>query len=190
MLRMEVPGSASTALGLLAVLGLVLANAYFVATEFALVAVRRSEVKLWVAQGRRGAQAVASAIERLDDAIAATQLGITAASIGLGFVGEPIVAELLRPLLHAAGFGGFGALHGLALAVAFTLVTFLHVVVGELAPKALALDRPGEVALLCARPLLLFGRVFRLVLVLMNGAGNALVRAFGVRPAAGQERVH
>src|SRR5262245_65665022 len=80
MLRMEVPGSASTALGLLAVLGLVLANAYFVATEFALVAVRRSEVKLWVAQGRRGAQAVASAIERLDDAIAATQLGITARS--------------------------------------------------------------------------------------------------------------
>lgn len=187
---MELPGAAFAALGLLAILGLVLVNAYFVATEFALVAVRRSQVKLWVAQGRRGAQALASAIERLDDAIAATQLGITGASIGLGFVGEPVLAALLRPPLEAVGLGGFVAVHGLAIAVAFTLVTFLHVVMGELAPKALALDRPGEVALLCAKPLLLFGRCFRLVLFLMNGAGNAVVRAFGVRPAAGHERVH
>jgi CBS domain containing-hemolysin-like protein len=179
-----------TTLAVLALFGLVLANAYFVATEFALVAVRRSEVQLWQAEGRRGAAAAARAIERLDDAIAATQLGITIASIGLGFLGEPAVARLVEPVLAAAGVGSFVAVHGVALALAFSVVTFLHVVVGELAPKALALDRPGEVALACARPLLVFARVFRPVLVVMNGAGNALVRAFGVRPAGHAGRVH
>ena len=178
------------ALGLLAVPALVLVNAYFVATEFALVAVRRSQVKLWVAAGRRGAASVAAATGQLDDAIAATQLGITIASIGLGWLGEPAVARLLSPGLAALGIEGTRAVHGIATAVAFSLITFLHVVVGELAPKAIALDRPGEVALLCARPLLIFGRVFRVVLVLMNGAGNYLVRALGVAPSGEAQRVH
>jgi CBS domain containing-hemolysin-like protein len=179
-----------TAFALLALLALVLANAYFVATEFALVAVRRSEVQLWVAEGRRGAAAAGRAIQHLDDAIAATQLGITLASIGLGFLGEPALARLAEPVLAAAGVDGFVAVHGVAVALAFAVVTFLHVVVGELAPKALALDRPGEVALACARPLLVFARVFRPVLVVMNGAGNALVRGLGVRPAGHSGRVH
>ena len=179
-----------TVLGLFAILALVLANAYFVATEFSLVAVRRSQVQLWVAEGRRGAAAAARAIQHLDDAIAATQLGITLASIGLGFLGEPALARLVEPLLAAAGLDSFAALHGVALGLAFAIVTFLHVVVGELAPKALALDRPDEVALACARPLLVFARVFRPVLVVMNGAGNALVRGFGVRPAGHSGRVH
>ena len=179
-----------TGLGLLAILALILTNAYFVATEFALVAVRRSQVKLWVQEGRRGAAATAEALRNLDDAIAATQLGITLASIGLGFLGEPALARLLDPLLAAAGVHGFVAVHGLAVAIAFSLVTFLHVVVGELAPKALALDRPGEVALACARPLLVFARVFRPILVLMNGAGNALLRVLGIPPVGYSGRVH
>ena len=170
-------------LGIAAIGALILANAYFVASEFALVAVRRSQVQLWVAEGRRGAASTARAIEHLDDAIAATQLGITLASIGLGFLGEPALARVIDPLLAAAGVDSFVAVHGLAVALAFALVTFLHVVVGELAPKAIALDRPGEVALLCARPLLVFGRIFRPVLVVMNGAGNALVRLLGIPPA-------
>jgi CBS domain containing-hemolysin-like protein len=177
-------------LGVAAIAGLILANAYFVATEFALVAVRRSQVQLWVEEGRRGASSTALALEHLDDAIAATQLGITLASVGLGFLGEPALARLLGPLLAAAGLESFVAVHGLAVAVAFAIVTFLHVVVGELAPKAIALDRPGEVALLCARPLLVFGRVFRPVLVVMNGAGNRLVRLLGVPPAAHGGNVH
>jgi CBS domain containing-hemolysin-like protein len=184
------PGLAQDALGIVAVLALVLANAYFVATEFALVAVRRSQVKLWVAEGRRGASAVASAIEHLDDAIAATQLGITIASIGLGWVGEPAIAHLIEPGLAAIGVESWIAVHSLAVGVAFALITFLHVVLGELAPKAVALDRPGEVALLFARPLIVFGRVFRWVLVLMNGTGNGLVRLFGVHPAGGAQSVH
>jgi CBS domain containing-hemolysin-like protein len=183
-------GAIQEALGLAAIPALVLANAYFVATEFALVAVRRSQVKLWVAAGRRGAASVATATGRLDDAIAATQLGITIASIDLGWLGEPALATLIAPGLAALGIEGSRAVHGIATAVAFSAITFLHVVVGELAPKAIALDRPGQVALVCARPLLVFGRVFRLVLVVMNGAGNRLVRALGVQPSGEAQRVH
>jgi CBS domain containing-hemolysin-like protein len=183
-------GPALTLLGLLAVAALILANAYFVATEFALVAVRRSQVKLWVAEGRLGAGAVAMALTRLDDAIAATQLGITLASLGLGWVGEPALAHLIEPPLASIGIGSPVAVHGVAVALAFSLITFLHVVVGELAPKALALDHPGPVALACARPLLLFGRTFRWAIWLMNSAGNGLVSLLGARPAQEHRMVH
>ena len=187
---MESPALGLSLLGLLAIATLILANAYFVATEFALVAVRRTQVKLWVSEGRRGATAAAEAIEHLDDAIAATQLGITLASIALGFIGEPALARLISPLLSALGFGSLVAVHSVAIAISFALITFLHVVVGELAPKAIALDHPGRVALWCAGPLLIFGRMFRIVLWVMNGAGNALVRTLGVVPAGQHPSIH
>ena len=169
---------------------LVAANAYFVATEFSLVAVRRSQVRLWQKEGRRGAAATARALGRLDDSIAATQLGITLASIGLGFLGEPVLAGLLETALAALGAESSAAAHGAAIVVSFALVTFVHVVAGELAPKAVALDRPGPTALWCAEPLLWFSRLTRPALWLMNGCGNALVRALGVRPAGEAGRVH
>ena len=187
---MESPAIGLSLLGLLAIVFLIFTNAYFVATEFALVAVRRTQVELWVKEGRRGAASAAAAIQDLDDAIAATQLGITLASIGLGFVGEPALARLLEAPLASVGLSGPIPAHTVAIIVAFAFITFLHVVVGELAPKAIALDHPGRVALFCARPLLIFGRVFRPVLVLMNGAGNALVRTIGVQPAGHGENVH
>ena len=187
---MESPALGPSLVGALIVAALILANAYFVAIEFALVAVRRTQVQLWVAEGRRGAVAAAEAIRHLDDAIAATQLGITIASIGLGFVGEPLVARLIHPLLGLVGMGSVIPVHSVSIAIAFALITFLHVVVGELAPKAIALDRPGRVALWGAGPLLIFGRVFRLVLLVMNGAGNWLVRSVGVRPAGHSRAVH
>ena len=176
--------------GVLAIVVLILANAYFVATEFSLVAVRRSQAKLWMERGDPGAVETAHAVEHLDDAIAATQLGITLASIGLGFVGEPALARIVDALLRAVGVESVFGAHGVAIAVTFFLITFLHVVVGELAPKALALERPREVALACARPLLIFARVFRVVLWLMNGAGGLLVRALGIRPVGHAGRVH
>jgi CBS domain containing-hemolysin-like protein len=185
-----IPALGLSLLGLLFILALILANAYFVATEFALVAVRRTQVKLWVQEGRSGSRSVERALENLDDAIAATQLGITFASIALGFIGEPILAEMIRPGLAVFGVASEAAVRTIAVGVAFGILTFLHVVVGELAPKALALDRPGPVALACARPLLVFGRVFRPLLVTMNGAGNALVHALGVRSAAEHRSVH
>ncbi len=187
---MDTPGFGLSFLGLLGVIVLVATNAFFVATEFSLVAVRRTQVEVWVAEGRRGAHAIQTAIEHLDDAIAATQLGITLASIGLGWIGEPALAGLIRPMLLAIGVESAVAVHTLALALAFSAITFVHVVAGELAPKAVALDFPGRVALVCARPLLVFGRVFRPILIFMNGAGNALVRAFGVKPAGQAQSVH
>ncbi len=187
---MESPAIGPSLFGLVVVVVLLLTNAYFVATEFALVAVRRTQVQLWVDEGRRGAAAAAEAIRNLDDAIAATQLGITLASIGLGFVGEPSIARLIEPVLASVGMASFLAVHSVAVAIAFALITFLHVVAGELAPKAVALDRPGRVALFCAGPLLLFARTFRWILVLLNGAGNGLVRLLGVPPAGRRQAVH
>jgi len=187
---MESPALGLSLLGLLAIAALILTNAYFVATEFALVAVRRTQIELWVAEGRRGAASAAQAIRDLDDSIAATQLGITIASIALGFIGEPALARLITPALAAVGLGASAAVHSIAIALSFAVITFLHVVVGELAPKAIALDHPGRVALYCARPLLIFGRAFRILLVLMNGAGNLLVRSLGVQPAGHAQGVH
>ncbi len=187
---MDTPSLAISLLGLLGIVALVTINAFFVATEFSLVAVRRTQVEVWVAEGRRGAHAVQTAIKHLDDAIAATQLGITLASIALGWIGEPAIAGLIRPMLSAIGVESAVAVHTLALVVAFSAITFVHVVAGELAPKAVALDFPGRVALVCARPLLVFGRVFRPILVFMNSAGNALVRTFGVKPAGQAQSIH
>jgi len=186
---METPSIGPSTLGFLAIFLLVLANAYFVATEFALVAVRRTQLELWSREGRRGAAAALKATLDLDDAIAATQLGITLASIALGFVGEPTLARLVAPPLTALGFGDV-VVHSAAIAIAFTLITFLHVVVGELAPKAIALDHPGRVALLASRPLLIFARIFRPLLWVMNGAGNGLVALLGVRPPTRRESAH
>ena len=107
---MESPALGLSLLGLLAIALLIFANAYFVATEFALVAVRRTQIELWVNEGRRGAAAAARAIDDLDDAIAATQLGITLASIALGFVGEPALARLVAPVLTAVGMGSAAAM--------------------------------------------------------------------------------
>lgn len=175
---------------LAAVVVVLLVNSFFVATEFALVAARRSQLRLWVREGRLGAAAALRAIERLDDSIAATQLGITLTSIGLGFLGEPAIATLLEPQLEKMGAASFVTVHSTALALSFTIVTFLHVVLGELVPKALALDRPAELALLFARPLLVFGSVFRPVLWLMNGTANGILRAFGIERAGEAQRVH
>ncbi|MFQ5417886.1 MAG: hemolysin family protein, partial [Myxococcota bacterium] len=187
---MDSPALGLSLIGLVGVAALILANAYFVATEFALVAVRRTQIDLWVVENRRGAEAAKSAIEHLDDAIAATQLGITVASLGLGWIGEPAVAALIAPTFEAIGVGSLVAVHSVAVVVAFVIITFLHVVLGELAPKALALEHPGRVALACARPLLTFGRIFRGLLVVMNGAGNAVVRLLGVQPAGHHHAVH
>lgn len=187
---MESPELGISLLGLVAVIVCILVNAYFVATEFSLVAVRRTQVELWVQEGRRGAQSAARAIAHLDDAIAATQLGITLASLGLGWIGEPAIASLVEPLLGSLGIGSSFAIHGVAVAIAFAFITFMHVVLGELAPKALALDRPGLVVLACARPLLSFAALFRPVLRIMNGAGNAVVRSFGIPPAGQHQSVH
>ncbi len=181
----------SDALRVLTIPLLVLLNSFFVAAEFALVAVRRTQVEEMVRGRKSGALAVQKAVARLDDAIAATQLGITLASLALGWIGEPAVAHLLHPLIGwLPGEWSEVASHSLAAALAFTCITFLHVVIGELAPKALALQRPDEISLFVASPLLAFSSLMRPAIAVMNGAGNAIVKAFGFRPVSGHQMVH
>lgn len=178
-------------LGLLSVPCFVLLNALFVAAEFALVAVRRTRVEELVLQGRKGAKAVEAAVANLDRSIAATQLGITLASLALGWVGEPAVAAVLEPLfgfVHHAWQGV--ATHSAASAIAFLLITFMHVVFGELIPKTLSLQTPDRTALWVATPLNVFALLARPLIWAMNGVGNRLLRWAGYPPASGQEMVH
>jgi CBS domain containing-hemolysin-like protein len=178
-------------LGVLVVPLLVLLNAFFVAAEFSLVAVRRSRVEELILHRRRGAVAVKHAIDNLDDAIAATQLGITVASLALGWVGEPSMAVLVVPLFSwLPEDQSWVATHTMATVLSFTLITFMHVILGELAPKAVALERPDVVSLWVARPLLWFSRLMRPFITVMNWLGNAVVRLLGFEPISGHQMVH
>lgn len=165
---------------------LMLVNAFFVAAEFSLVSVRKSRIEELVAQGDISAEAVQRAIHNPDQVIAATQLGITLASLGLGWLSEPALAHLLEPVvLLFPGSVQSGVSHALSAVIAFVLIAFLHVVVGELAPKSIALQNPEGTSLAVARPTLALERVFRPAIWLMNKTGNALLRLFGVEPASG-----
>ncbi len=176
---------------LLAVLAIVLANAYFVVAEFALVAVRRSRVAQLVAEGRPNARAAQRMVRDLNTFLSATQLGITMTSLALGWIGEPAVARLIRPLLaFLPDRWGEVSAHGLATAVAFAVVTMLHIVLGELAPKNLALQRTEECALAVARPLELLTILLRPAIFVLNGAGNLVLSLFGLKRATGADQVH
>jgi CBS domain containing-hemolysin-like protein len=175
-----------------AVFLLVFANAFFVAAEFALVAVRRSRIEQMAAQGDRRARVVQQALRNLDRYISGTQLGITLASLALGWVGEPFLAGLIDHLFEAMGMPiPSGAAHSAAaIGIAFFIITFLHVVLGELAPKSLALVTPERVSKLVARPLILFSRVMSPFIWLLNGTANALLRLVGIRPVSELSHVH
>ncbi len=180
----------STAFGLVAIVVLVLLNGFFVATEFALVSVRRTRVQQLAAEGNRGATRVLDRIDHLDTYIAATQLGITMASLALGWIGEPALAHVLHPLIERLPFGvSSTVMHTISFVVAFSIVTTLHIVLGELAPKSLALQRPEETALLVGEPIHWFLMVFRPVINGLNRVGNQTVRLLGFEPAQGHELV-
>jgi CBS domain containing-hemolysin-like protein len=173
------------------VLLLVLANGFFVAAEFSLVAVRRSRVAELVAQRRRNAKALSRAIEHLDANLAATQLGITISSLALGWIGEPALAHLVEPLLGFLPSDWVAAgSHTISVAIAFAVITSLHIVLGELAPKSLALQKSEPTALWVVRPLGLFLFLLRPAIILLNGLGNLVLRLFGLKPGEGEETLH
>ena len=179
-------------IGLLAVIVLVLINGFFVTAEFSLVSVRRTRVEELVRRGQPGARAVRRAIQDPDRFIAATQLGITLASLGLGWIGEPALAHVIEPLLaFLPGEVAGGAAHVVAAGIiAFAVITSLHVIVGELMPKSIALQRPERTALLVAGPTLFAETLFRPFVWLLNGAGNALLRLLGLNTASAHEQLH
>lgn len=177
--------------GLLSIPALVVLNGLFVATEFSLVAVRKTRVEEMVRQEKKGALILQGALERLDRSIAATQLGITLASIALGWVGEPALARLLKPCFHyLSPTWSDIATHSLATGAAFFLITFMHVVFGELIPKTLALQTADRTALWMAAPLVVFAKLTRPFILLINGSGNAFLSLFGYKPAQAAEMVH
>src|SRR5204863_2492273 len=171
---------------LLVVLLLVLANSFFVAAEFALVAVRRTRIDELAQGGDRQARIVQSALDHLDRYIAGTQLGITLASLALGWVGEPAVAGILDRFLELFGMSAPAAgVHTAAsLAVGFLILTFLHIVLGELAPKSIALVRPEGVTKFVITPLVLFSRAMAPLIWLFNGAASALLSVFNISRAS------
>lgn len=168
---------------LLAVFFFVGANAFFVGAEFALVSVRRPRLETRAAAGSRPAQAAMRLLADPTSFISATQLGITIASLALGWIGEPTVASILEPIaarIASAGRAGYIA-HLMAIIIAFAAITFLHIVLGELMPKMFALERAEGLALVAARPLELFAKVFRWPLWVFNRTGAFLGRLIGLK---------
>ena len=181
-----------TIVKLASVVVLILANGFFVAAEFALVSIRRTRIEELIGEGNRVAETVKRVIHDPDRFIAATQLGITIASLALGWIGEPALAHLIEPLfLFLPADWGSPAAHAIAAtAIAFALITFLHVVVGELAPKSIALTYPEETALAVAQPTVLFENVFRPIIWALNGTGNGLLKLIGLNRPTGHQLVH
>ncbi len=170
---------------LLLALGLVLLNGFFVATEFALVKVRATRLAQLAAQGNVSAAIAHEMTSHLDAYLSACQVGITLASLALGWVGEPAFAGLLAPLFVPLGKAGAALAHVVSLAVAFFTITVLHIVVGEQAPKILALARPEAMVLVVARPMRLFYRVFYPFVNLLNRATRTLLLPLGVTSGGG-----
>lgn len=166
-----------------AALFLVLLNGFFVAAEFALARARTTRLEAKAEEGSRAAALGARQVDDIDRYLAACQLGITLASLGLGWIAEPAFGALIEPALEAVGIGHAPSLL-IAGVIAFVIITFLHVVVGELAPKTVAIRRAEGTTLVLARPLEGFRRLFQPAIYVLNGAGNWLVRRFGIEPAS------
>jgi len=175
------------ALKILAVLLLVALNGFFVATEFALVKVRLTQLEPLVARGQRRARTVRHIVTHLDAYLSAAQLGITLASLGLGWIGEPIFEELLQPVFRAFAVESLTVRKSIAFAVGFTVITFLHIVVGEQAPKSFAIRRPLATGLWVAYPMRGFYFLAFPFIWLLNESSLGLLRVLGLQPATEHE---
>ena len=170
-------------LKLAAIALLVATNGFFVASEFALVSVRHARLEARAAAGSKNARSALRLLDNPTIFISAVQFGITLASLALGWIGEPTVAALLAPIassIASEGRAGYVA-HVLAIVIAFSLITFLHIVLGELMPKMVALERAERIALFCSRPLELFAKIFKAPLWIFNSVGSALGRLIGLK---------
>lgn len=175
-----------TAIGLL----LVLLNGFFVAAEFAIVKLRLTQAEHLAEVGGLRGRVLRTVRMHLDAYLSACQLGITLASLGLGWIGEPAFAKLLEPVLAFAGIEDPDVVHGIAFAVAFALISFLHIVLGELAPKSVAIRKTESVAMSTAVPLYLFYWLMYPFIYVLNAASNALVRRMGVELANEGDTAH
>ena len=171
----------------------ILANSFFVAAEFALVSVRETRIQALLAQGRPGARTVLQLKNSIDEFLPAVQFGVTLASLALGWIGEPAIAEVLLRILGGMGWlpaeHGLVYVHAVAIAIAFAIITYFEVLLGELVPKSLALQRAERIALAVAGPMDVFIRMTRPAVKVMNGSATLVLRLFRA-PLRGEGAVH
>lgn len=169
----------------------VILNGFFVAAEFAIVKVRESQLQEAANDGSSNARFAQGLTKHLDAYLSATQLGITLASIALGMLGEPYIAHMLQPLLFKVGITSEQWVHGIALTAAYAIITFLHVVLGELTPKSLAIRKALATTLIISRPLHVFYLLLKPAIFVLNGTANAMLRyVFRIDPVGESERAH
>ncbi|MED4587383.1 hemolysin family protein [Priestia flexa] len=168
---------------------LIALTAFFVATEFAIIRIRSSRIDQLVVEGSKNAKAAKQVITNLDEYLSACQLGITITALGLGWLGEPTVAHMLEPLFEQLGIEG-GVSTIISVAIAFAVVTFLHVVVGELAPKTFAIQKAEAVTLLFVKPLIFFYKIMYPFIWVLNGSARLLTGLFGLKLASEHELAH
>jgi CBS domain containing-hemolysin-like protein len=174
-------------LSIIGVFALIFLNGFFVAAEFAIVKVRSTQIESLARTGSRRAVLAQHLISHLDSYLSACQLGVTMTSLGLGWVGEPFVADLLVPVFAMFGITGQAIIHTVAFAVAFTVITYLHIVLGEQSPKWLAIQHASSTTLAIARPLDLFYRLFRPFIWMLNASSISFLRLIGIRPGGEHE---
>lgn len=178
-------------INILIIILLLFANAFFVASEFALVSVRQTRIQQLANEGNKTANIAVQALKTLDRYIAATQLGITIASIGLGWVGEATLAKLLHPIFDIFPFiSSSFASHSVATIIAFILITFMHVVIGELMPKSIALQYPEKTTLFVTKPLVTVANILQPFIFILNGFGNFMLKLINISPAQNSHSVH
>lgn len=178
------------ALNIVIIVGLVLLNAFFVAAEFALVKIRETQLDTLVAKGHRRAKVARHIISNLNSFLSATQLGITMASLGLGWVGEPLFTRLLSPLLIRLGVQSETMLHSISFALGFSALTFMHISAGELAPKWSAIQKPLPIALWVAQPLRWFYIASYPFNWILNQSARWLLRQLGIEAGGESDRAH
>jgi len=179
-----------TAFQIVLALFLVFLNGMFVAAEFSFVKVRPTRLAQLVDEGNKMAKTAQCCVKDIDAYLSVCQLGITVSSLGLGWLGEPVVAKLLEPLMFLLGITSPAAIHSISFVIAFSLVTFMHVVFGELVPKSLAIQRAETVILWLAKPMRFFYFIFYPGVIIFNGTANRILKLFGVEPASDHEESH
>ncbi|MEL3971412.1 hemolysin family protein [Rossellomorea oryzaecorticis] len=177
------------ALNLFLLVLLIAMTAFFVATEFAIVKVRTSKIDQLITEGKKGAVSAKKVVSHLDEYLSACQLGITVTALGLGWLGEPTIEKLLHPIFEYFQLSE-SLTQILSFGIAFSLVTFLHVVIGELAPKTIAIQKAEAVTLLFSGPIILFYKVMFPFIWLLNGSARIFVGLFGVNQASESELAH
>lgn len=176
---------------LLIIAGLLFLNGFFVAAEFALVGVRKTRIQQLANEGNFSAKLALDGVNNIDKYIAAVQLGITIASLGIGWVGESTLATLIKPIFDFLPTkGAVVATHTLSVTIAFTVITVLHVVVGELMPKSIALQYPEKTTLWVSKPMYLVTKIFSPFIFLLNGFGNLLLKICRIQPSNGHGNEH